>query len=241
MLLRLQGGGQDENGLGEGFRGDFSREVKDDTYYKRGDGRVVHKNNEYSQMIERRDLMAIESGKLVLVMVGLPGRGKSYISRRLELFMSWLGDKVKVFNVGQYRRNVEDAKCSGKANFFDPNNSAAAEIREQAAAQAMEDMLRFLDGAGQVAIYDATNSQQKRRQWIWNSVKARNPMHQVVCVCVYVYTTHTQTHTNTHTHTHTLIMIYTGICGVDLRGSQHFAGESALQSSQQSRLCRHGA
>ena len=86
----------------------------DDSYYHKGDRRVVHRNNEFSQMIERRDLMAIESGKLVLVMVGLPGRGKSYISRRLELFMSWLGDTVKVFNVGKYRRNVEHPDSSGK-------------------------------------------------------------------------------------------------------------------------------
>ena len=56
-----------------------------------------------------------------------------------------------------------------QANFFDPNNTEAAELRERAAALAMHDMLEFLDGTGQVAIYDATNSQHKRRQWIWNS------------------------------------------------------------------------
>ena len=94
----------------------------------------------------------MDSGKLVIVMVGLPGRGKSYISRRLELFFSWIGDKVRVFNVGRYRRRLEvdDARSSGKADFFDPNNAAAAQMREQAAALAMDDLLDYLDEAGQV-------------------------------------------------------------------------------------------
>ena len=33
-----------------------------------------------------------------------------------------------------------------------------------------------------MAIFDATNSQKKRRQWIWNTVKARNARHHVVFV-----------------------------------------------------------
>jgi predicted kinase len=196
-LLRLRGGG-----LLAGLRKDVPRggtlwglpkedppvaegpvKTGDEAYYKQGDRRVVHHNNQYSQMIERRDLMAIESGKLVIVMVGLPGRGKSYISRRLELFMSWLGDNVKVFNVGKYRRKIEDPNTgTSKADFFDPNNAEAAGIRERAASLAMKDMLDFLDGPGQVAIFDATNSQKKRRQWLRSTIKAHNVRHQVVFV-----------------------------------------------------------
>jgi hypothetical protein len=49
-------------------------------------------------MIERGDLMAseINRNKVVLVMVGLPGRGKSFISRKIELYLSWSGIKTKV-------------------------------------------------------------------------------------------------------------------------------------------------
>ena len=39
-----------------------------------------------------------------LVMVGLPARGKTYIARKLCRYLSWLGLRTQVFNVGNYRR-----------------------------------------------------------------------------------------------------------------------------------------
>jgi 6-phosphofructo-2-kinase len=76
------------------------------------------------------------------------------------------------------------------ASFFDPNNEAAKQVRELAAQRAMDDMLEWLDSElssegvdssdedssshsnqvyksiERVAIFDATNSTQARRQWI---------------------------------------------------------------------------
>jgi 6-phosphofructo-2-kinase/fructose-2,6-biphosphatase 2 len=48
--------------------------------------------------------IAPESSKLAVVMVGLPARGKSYTARRIERYLSWLGYRTGVFNVGEYRR-----------------------------------------------------------------------------------------------------------------------------------------
>ncbi|KAF3941705.1 6-phosphofructo-2-kinase [Dactylella cylindrospora] len=42
--------------------------------------------------------------KLLIVMVGLPARGKSYITRKLARYLGWLQYDVKVFNVGNRRR-----------------------------------------------------------------------------------------------------------------------------------------
>ncbi|KAJ3400419.1 hypothetical protein HDV05_001095, partial [Chytridiales sp. JEL 0842] len=42
--------------------------------------------------------------KLIIVMVGLPARGKSYICKKLCKYLSWCGFKTKVFNVGNRRR-----------------------------------------------------------------------------------------------------------------------------------------
>ncbi|KAK6330517.1 hypothetical protein TWF696_003406 [Orbilia brochopaga] len=42
--------------------------------------------------------------KLIIVMVGLPARGKSYITRKLARYLGWLQYDVKVFNVGNRRR-----------------------------------------------------------------------------------------------------------------------------------------
>uniref|UniRef100_A0A8C2J189 6-phosphofructo-2-kinase/fructose-2,6-biphosphatase 3 n=1 Tax=Cyprinus carpio TaxID=7962 RepID=A0A8C2J189_CYPCA len=42
----------------------------------------------------------------VIVMVGLPARGKTYISRKLTRYLNWIGIPTKVFNVGEYRREA---------------------------------------------------------------------------------------------------------------------------------------
>ena len=42
--------------------------------------------------------------KLAFVMVGLPARGKTFIARKIARYLSWLGHRTRVFNVGSYRR-----------------------------------------------------------------------------------------------------------------------------------------
>lgn len=39
-------------------------------------------------------------GKLVLSMVGLPARGKTFIARRLKRHLTWLGYRAEIYNVG---------------------------------------------------------------------------------------------------------------------------------------------
>lgn len=104
--------------------------------------------------------------QMVFVMVGLPARGKSFISRRLESFLSWKGHTTRVFNVGKYRREAVQAEDSGKSDFFDPHNSAAKAQREALARLALEDMLGWLSREGEIGIFDATNSTEDRRQLI---------------------------------------------------------------------------
>jgi len=53
-------------------------------------------------------------------MVGLPARGKSYTARRIERYLSWLGYRTGVFNVGEYRRASVGARVPH--SFFDPDN-----------------------------------------------------------------------------------------------------------------------
>lgn len=81
---------------------------------------------------------------LVLGMVGLPARGKSYISRKLARLLNWRGIKAKVFNIGMYRRVIVGADCNSK--FFDQTNKNALKAREECALLAMNDMIKFLEG-----------------------------------------------------------------------------------------------
>lgn len=50
--------------------------------------------------IAQRDV----GSKLVIVMVGLPARGKSYITKKMTRYLNWLQHDTKIFNVGEKRR-----------------------------------------------------------------------------------------------------------------------------------------
>jgi 6-phosphofructo-2-kinase len=43
-------------------------------------------------------------GKLLIAMVGLPARGKTYIAKRIKRHLDWLGIHTQMFNAGNYRR-----------------------------------------------------------------------------------------------------------------------------------------
>uniref|UniRef100_H2YWM9 6-phosphofructo-2-kinase domain-containing protein n=3 Tax=Ciona savignyi TaxID=51511 RepID=H2YWM9_CIOSA len=96
----------------------------------------------------------------IIVMVGLPARGKTYIAKKLSRYLNWIGVNTKVFNVGQYRRETVKFKSH---DFFRPDNKEAMKIRKQCAMEALKDVCKWLKGSGMVAVYDATNTTRSRR------------------------------------------------------------------------------
>ena len=54
-------------------------------------------------------------------MVGLPARGKSYISSTLIRYLNWYGCRAKCFNAGDKRRQA--GKAGVDAQFFDSSNN----------------------------------------------------------------------------------------------------------------------
>ncbi|EDO26235.1 predicted protein [Nematostella vectensis] len=66
---------------------------------------------------------------VVIVMVGLPARGKSFISRKLARYLNWIGVSTKVFSLGDYRRRMLEGSQFDHS-FFDPNNPNGMNIRE---------------------------------------------------------------------------------------------------------------
>ncbi|KAJ4370010.1 6-phosphofructo-2-kinase [Neocucurbitaria cava] len=213
--------------------------------------------------IAQRDV----GSKLVIVMVGLPARGKSYITKKMARYLNWLQHDTKIFNVGEKRRVAasghgfrlsqaslerissgvrqaidehkdslpqlaakilingesvqngspdplalpdpqrddsaiedsepprvevtspgpeaptpnneadeqdDDESMDQSANFFDPNNKRAAQIREQCAMETLDDLLDYiLKGSGSVGIFDATNSTLARRKQIMDHIRER--------------------------------------------------------------------
>ncbi|XP_055311719.1 6-phosphofructo-2-kinase/fructose-2,6-bisphosphatase isoform X2 [Sitodiplosis mosellana] len=100
----------------------------------------------------------------VIAMVGLPARGKTYISKKLARYLNWIGIFTKVYNLGEYRRNATSAYKSHE--FFRPDNQAAMAIRTECALRALEDACKWLQEKGEVAVFDATNSTAERRKMI---------------------------------------------------------------------------
>ncbi|KAH8158439.1 hypothetical protein CIB48_g9804 [Xylaria polymorpha] len=120
--------------------------------------------------------------KLVIVMVGLPATGKSYVAKKLSRYLNWLQHKTQVFNVGDRRRgaaagNSETAPTSlstSDAKFFDPTSPECVSLRDQLAINTLDELLAFLlDSDGNIGILDATNSTSARRQLLLNHIRKR--------------------------------------------------------------------
>jgi broad specificity phosphatase PhoE/predicted kinase len=115
-------------------------------------------------------------------MVGLPARGKSYTARKLVRYLRWQGIKARVFNVGAYRR--ERLGSGQPAQFFDPDNERGVNARRDMAMAALDDVILWLNGTGQVAIYDATNGTGSRRDRVLRRcVEAGYPVVFIELVC----------------------------------------------------------
>jgi 6-phosphofructo-2-kinase len=67
--------------------------------------------------------------KLVIVMVGLPARGKSYITNKLTRYLNWLQHDCRVFNVGNTRRkdkNNAGPETNPLPDIHTPNNETSS-------------------------------------------------------------------------------------------------------------------
>lgn len=106
-----------------------------------------------------------QSNRVLLCMVGLPARGKSYITKMLMRYLTWSGFPVKSFNAGNLRRQT--GNCSASAEFFSSAESAT-KMREQIADECMHEAIAWLrmHKSVCVAIFDATNTTTRRRQRI---------------------------------------------------------------------------
>lgn len=68
---------------------------------------------------------------------------QSYISKKMEFYLKWLGLRARSFNVGNQRRQtaIQSAQTS---DFFDAGNASAKGIREQIAMSVLDDLLAWL-------------------------------------------------------------------------------------------------
>uniref|UniRef100_A0A3P9A880 6-phosphofructo-2-kinase domain-containing protein n=1 Tax=Esox lucius TaxID=8010 RepID=A0A3P9A880_ESOLU len=116
------------------------------------------KNGLPDQHISQRRVCMTNCPTLI-VTVGLPARGKTYISKKLTRYLNWIGVPTKEFNVGQYRR--ECVKIYKSFEFFNPSNEEGLKIRRQCALTALNDVRQYLSvEGGQVAVSRSNSNPQ---------------------------------------------------------------------------------
>lgn len=101
--------------------------------------------------------------KLYIVLVGLPARGKSFMSSRLQEGLAADGVKIKIFNNGDLRRQ-NLGRESALPEFYHPDNEEGRAQREDLALRSMHNAREYLENDGEIAIMDATNGSQARRR-----------------------------------------------------------------------------
>ncbi|KZL71329.1 6-phosphofructo-2-kinase/fructose-2,6-bisphosphate 2-phosphatase [Colletotrichum tofieldiae] len=99
------------------------------------------------------------SGRIAIVMVGLPARGKTHICVSLARYLGWLGVKTRIFHLGDYRRATVGKGGIVPEDYFFPDASPQSVIlRQKILKKCREDIYAWLNHEnGQVAIYDAVN------------------------------------------------------------------------------------
>ena len=118
------------------------------------------------------------SAKLIIVMVGLPARGKSYIVKKLARYLNWLQFPTRIFNAGQRRRSAATSKDGqpsdvSSAAFFDPSNPDGVALRDKIALDTLDELLAWLrsDNEATVGIFDATNTTVERRRLVVSHIR----------------------------------------------------------------------
>ena len=115
--------------------------------------------------------------KLIIVMVGLPATGKSFITNKLSRYLNYSMYYCQVFNVGNTRRRFakEHNLSDQNSNFFDPNNSNSNNLRDKWALDTLDELLDYLtEGPGSVGIFDATNTTKARRKLVLERIHKRS-------------------------------------------------------------------
>lgn len=132
---------------------------------------AIHKNLPATH-ISPAQLYSTESGhlyhagKVCIILVGLPARGKTHHAVALTRYLRWLGVKAHAFHLGDYRRQFQNPGEQMPEDYFMVDASPETkEFRKKIATKCFEDLNDFfMRDNGQVAIYDAVNGRAAYRR-----------------------------------------------------------------------------
>jgi 6-phosphofructo-2-kinase/fructose-2,6-biphosphatase 4 len=130
--------------------------------------------------------LLFHAGKILVVTVGLPARGKTHISRALERYLRWAGIKTQVVSLGDYRRkSIGGAQklppdyftlgawlidhgayycCTFTPPTLGEKSPETIELRQKVLDGCEQLIWDFFNSGGQCVIYDANNGRREQRQ-----------------------------------------------------------------------------
>ncbi|KAG5635090.1 hypothetical protein H0H81_012462 [Sphagnurus paluster] len=110
--------------------------------------------------------LLFHAGKILVLTIGLPARGKTHISRALERYLRWTGVKTQVVSLGDYRRKILGATTNVPPDYFTlGEKSPETQALRKKISEGCEKLIwDFFEGGGQVVIYDANNGTKAARQ-----------------------------------------------------------------------------
>lgn len=99
------------------------------------------------------------AGRLAIIMVGLPARGKTHHTVALTRYLRWLGVKTHAFHLGDYRRKLSPQGFKIPDDYFVEHAcEETIKFRRMVIDACLKDIDKFFQRQkGQVAIYDAVN------------------------------------------------------------------------------------
>lgn len=109
-------------------------------------------------------VLLTRSGQILVVTVGLPGRGKTHLAHAIQRYLRWLGVRCQVYNLANTRREIIGRVDQLPHDYFGlTQNDDTAQLRQRVTEQLETQIADFFRHGGQVAVYDAYNSNQERR------------------------------------------------------------------------------
>ncbi|ESK84441.1 cytoplasm protein [Moniliophthora roreri MCA 2997] len=108
--------------------------------------------------------LLFHAGKILVITVGLPARGKTHISRALERYLRWMGVKTTVISLGDYRRKTLGSGQQLPPDYFTLGEKSPETIAlRKKVSDGCEKMIWDFFETGQVVIYDANNGTREAR------------------------------------------------------------------------------
>ncbi|KAI0035831.1 bifunctional 6-phosphofructo-2-kinase/fructose-2,6-bisphosphate 2-phosphatase [Vararia minispora EC-137] len=109
--------------------------------------------------------LLFHAGKILVVTVGLPARGKTHISRALERYLRWAGVKTTVISLGDYRRKTIGGAQRLPPDYFTLGEKTTdTEALRKKCLEGCEQLIWDFFKDGQVVIYDANNGTAGQRR-----------------------------------------------------------------------------